>query len=225
MIDLSSAAKDKMLLAEYRQTSIHHLWIVKNPARMGNLLQRDFQPQTWTIRAMRGYGLNHVCNSENACFKQNLITFKSLWIARTIHAFMVLQHDFCDRPREVYVFKYFVAALGMFLDDAKFQYAELSRLAEDFGWDSNLADIVHDTGQMHAFYLLLWEFQLIGDGNGEFCDASLMAGGIGIAHFDNRGHRRNRAKQTCSEVLLAFSQLSCALIHQILQMIAQAIQF
>src|SRR5450830_832287 len=132
-----------MLLAEHFQASVHHLRIVKYPARMGNLLQRNFQSQARTIWAMRGYRLNHVGHAKNACFKKNLIAFESLWIARTIHAFMVLQHDFCDWPWEVDGFKYFVAALGMFLDDAKFQYGELSRLAENFGRNSNLANIVH----------------------------------------------------------------------------------
>src|SRR5450830_398132 len=173
---------------------------------------------------MRGYRLNHVSHSENACFKQNLIAFESLWIARTIHAFMMLQHDLRDRPREVYGFKYFVAALGMLLDDAEFQYVELSRLAENFGWNSNLANIMHDTSQMHTFYLLLRKLQLVGNGNGEFCNAALMACGIGIAHFDDRGHRRNRVEQTCSQPFLTFHQLGCARIHQLLQMVAQTIQ-
>src|SRR5450830_1266892 len=137
-----------MLLSEQCQASIHHLWIVKRPARTSNLLQRNFYPQTGSIRTVRGHCLDYIGYADNACFKQNMIAFESLWITRTIHPLMVLQHHLCNGPREVNTLQNVISSLSMGLDQAVFKISDFARLAEYFRGNLDFTQIMHHAGEM-----------------------------------------------------------------------------
>ncbi len=57
-------------------------------------------------------------------------------------AFMVLQDDFSDLPREVYIFQYFIAILGVSLYQRIFCWFEFAWFGEYFRRHRDLANVV-----------------------------------------------------------------------------------
>jgi hypothetical protein len=66
---------------------------------------------------MVSHGVHHIGHRQDPGFEDDLITHQPLRITRAIHALMVLEGGLGHRPGEIDSLEYFIAGLGMDLDE------------------------------------------------------------------------------------------------------------
>ena len=80
-----------------------------------------------------------------------------------------------------------MADLGMRFDHLEFDLRQAGRLAQNFGGDGHLPDIVNGPGQAQPFHPFRGESHFLADGPGQIRHPFLMPGGIGVSFFGYRG--------------------------------------
>ena len=169
-------------------------------------------PQGGTVGAVGRHGLDDVRDAEDSGLEQDILTFETLGIPRAVDRLMVLMHDRRDRPGEIDLAEDRVADLGVHLDHGVLELVELGGLAQDFGGNVELADIVDDPGDLDAFDPVLGEAHLLGDGGGQARHAFLVPGRVRVPHLDGRGQGVYGRPQGRPQLLQALVELRLGLL-------------
>ena len=178
LLPLRMLARQRIaMLMEERQAGIGHVGIIELATMLGDFVQRDLDAEAGPVGSMGMHGFDHVGNGDDAGFQQDRIAPETVGVAAAVQALVMLLDNAGNRPGEIDGLEDLVAGLGMLLDEGELQFGEPPRLAEDFGRNPDLADVMDHAGQLDAFDLCLRQLQLPGERHGKLGDAPLVAGG------------------------------------------------
>ncbi len=104
---------------------------------------------------MGRHGVVRVCNSNDSSQYGNLVLTKTIRIAVTIDAFVMVADDECNFRVVVYLRKDPLANDAVFLHLTAFIESERSGFFEESDWKANLADVVYKAGQVDEALLFL----------------------------------------------------------------------
>lgn len=104
----------------------------------------------------------------------------------------MLQNSLRNRPGKLYTLQKVVTRLGVLLNHLVFDICQLARLAEDFGRDENLADVVHRARKSQPVDLRFRHPEFMSNRARKSRDASLMPSRVRIAQLDGTGEGLDR---------------------------------
>ena len=108
--------KLELLLSKKFQASIYHCEIIKAPAFLRDFLQCLIYTEGRSVWSVRSHGLNHISHTQDSCLQENVLTRQAGRVSRTIHSFMMLEHNLGYRPGKLYRFQYTVTSFGVGLN-------------------------------------------------------------------------------------------------------------
>ncbi len=112
------------LVVEQPEAGLGDFRVVDPAAALLDFSQCLVDTQGGTLGAVRGHGIHHVGDGEDARFGQDFGITDAARIAAAVQSFMVLQDDGGHGPGELDILQHVVTGLGMALDQHEFGRAE-----------------------------------------------------------------------------------------------------
>ena len=179
------------------------------------------------ITAVHGKSIEHVHDSAYTCLDRDLLTRKTLWVARPVPSFVVAQSDHAADTEDLRVgpSKDAGADPGMLLHDPPLLGGQRTRLEEDGVRNADLSDIMHGTGFPDELYLMRCQPESPGNHFRIATDPSNVRRRVHV--FGLRGQYETADRvEVCvmgpplsgSEILQSRSEVGDAPLHRLLEL-------